>query len=233
VCPGHGAAGRRSSVAWRQSMDDSPRSSTRRRQSDQCHRPGRACPPALRSGFGRSGGTGRRAGLKIRFPSGSVGSIPTFGITRVGRFTSLPQAQDSSGGRAAVTRLLLPAEVPLQATLSVVRPVLQAVAEPFAVADPVCRRLSSARRRRATRRLAADGADPVLLPCLDPHRPLMTAEPARKRLHAPPPPVVHHQHPSSHPGTHPGERRSGQRPSTGLIRFPSRSVGAIPTSGIR
>src|ERR671911_1055654 len=30
----------------------------------------------------RSGGTGRRAGLKIRFPSGSVGSIPTFGIDR-------------------------------------------------------------------------------------------------------------------------------------------------------
>src|SRR5581483_12391304 len=30
-------------------------------------------------GAGRSGGTGRRAGLKIRFPSGSVGSIPTFG----------------------------------------------------------------------------------------------------------------------------------------------------------
>ena len=30
----------------------------------------------------RSGGTGRRAGLKIRFPSGSVGSIPTFGIAR-------------------------------------------------------------------------------------------------------------------------------------------------------
>ena len=29
---------------------------------------------------GRSGGIGRRAGLKIRFPSGSVGSIPTFGI---------------------------------------------------------------------------------------------------------------------------------------------------------
>jgi hypothetical protein len=28
---------------------------------------------------GRSGGTGRRAGLKIRFPLGSVGSIPTFG----------------------------------------------------------------------------------------------------------------------------------------------------------
>ena len=28
---------------------------------------------------GRSGGTGRRAGLKIRFPPGSVGSIPTFG----------------------------------------------------------------------------------------------------------------------------------------------------------
>src|SRR5690242_14554235 len=27
----------------------------------------------------RSGGTGRRAGLKIRWPSGRVGSIPTFG----------------------------------------------------------------------------------------------------------------------------------------------------------
>src|SRR4029079_14316955 len=28
---------------------------------------------------GRSGGIGRRAGLKIRLPSGSVGSSPTFG----------------------------------------------------------------------------------------------------------------------------------------------------------
>jgi branched-chain amino acid transport system substrate-binding protein len=31
---------------------------------------------------GRSGGTGRRTGLKIRRPSGRVGSIPTFGMTR-------------------------------------------------------------------------------------------------------------------------------------------------------
>src|SRR5215218_7618536 len=30
----------------------------------------------------RSGGTGRRAGLKIRWPSGLVGSIPTSGIRR-------------------------------------------------------------------------------------------------------------------------------------------------------
>src|SRR6266511_3696539 len=30
----------------------------------------------------RSGGTGRRAGLKIRWPSGSVGSIPTFGTVQ-------------------------------------------------------------------------------------------------------------------------------------------------------
>ena len=29
----------------------------------------------------RSGGTGRRTGLKIRRPSGRVGSIPTFGIS--------------------------------------------------------------------------------------------------------------------------------------------------------
>ena len=34
---------------------------------------------------GRSGGTGRRAGLKIRFPKGSVGSIPTFGTSLAGR----------------------------------------------------------------------------------------------------------------------------------------------------
>src|SRR5215471_2458968 len=38
---------------------------------------------------GRSGGTGRRAGLKIRWPSGRVGSIPTFG-TRF--FRGLPAA---------------------------------------------------------------------------------------------------------------------------------------------
>ena len=30
----------------------------------------------------RSGGTGRRAGLKIRWPSGRVGSSPTFGMSR-------------------------------------------------------------------------------------------------------------------------------------------------------
>src|SRR6266571_4429027 len=32
----------------------------------------------------RSGGIGRRAGLKIRWPSGRVGSSPTFGITIAG-----------------------------------------------------------------------------------------------------------------------------------------------------
>ena len=36
----------------------------------------------------RSGGTGRRAGLKIRFPSGSVGSIPTFGIDELVRLAA-------------------------------------------------------------------------------------------------------------------------------------------------
>src|SRR6476646_10397151 len=34
------------------------------------------------AGASRSGGTGRRAGLKIRFPPGSVGSIPTFGTSQ-------------------------------------------------------------------------------------------------------------------------------------------------------
>ena len=46
--------------------------------------------------LGRSGETGRRAGLKIPFPSGSVGSIPTSG-------TSL--AQSASFGRQAGTSL--------------------------------------------------------------------------------------------------------------------------------
>src|SRR3954449_3460482 len=40
---------------------------------------GRVSPAPLTMHSGRSGGTGRRAGLKIRFPPGSVGSIPTFG----------------------------------------------------------------------------------------------------------------------------------------------------------
>ncbi len=40
---------------------------------------------------GRSGGTGRRAGLKIRFPPGSVGSIPTFGIKDLCRNVAAPR----------------------------------------------------------------------------------------------------------------------------------------------
>ena len=34
----------------------------------------------VRGDIGRSGGIGRRDGFKIRFPQGSVGSSPTFGI---------------------------------------------------------------------------------------------------------------------------------------------------------
>src|SRR3954466_4849934 len=44
---------------------------------------GSVSPAPLTMQAGRSGGIGRRAGLKIRFPSGSVGSIPTFGIRRL------------------------------------------------------------------------------------------------------------------------------------------------------
>src|SRR3954451_15921650 len=44
---------------------------------------GSPAPLTMRSG--RSGGTGRRAGLKIRFPPGSVGSIPTFGTEELSR----------------------------------------------------------------------------------------------------------------------------------------------------
>ena len=38
------------------------------------------CRDILKPDSGRSGGIGRRAGFKIRFPLGSVGSSPTFGI---------------------------------------------------------------------------------------------------------------------------------------------------------
>jgi hypothetical protein len=72
---------------------------------------------------------------------------------------------------------------PSSATGSVI-PVLLAVAAPLGV-DSVGRRLPS-RRGRAARRLPADGANPVLLAYLNPRRPPMTAEPARKRLHASP-----------------------------------------------
>ena len=40
-------------------------------------------PTAATVAVRRSGGIGRRAGLKIRFPPGSVGSIPTFGMSMV------------------------------------------------------------------------------------------------------------------------------------------------------
>src|SRR4051794_10272242 len=52
---------------------------------------------------GRSGGIGRRAGLKIRFPSGSVGSIPNFGTDQRGRVQleeAVPDARKPRAGRA-------------------------------------------------------------------------------------------------------------------------------------
>ena len=199
-------------------MDDSPPSSTWMRLSDWCQQSGRARAPALRSGFGRSGGTGRRAGLKIRFPPGSVGSIPTFGIGR----PSWSESRPVSPARSSLLALLLPEGSPSTAG-PILPPVLQPVTERIAATGPVCRRLSSVRRGRPARRPAADSAHPVLLPCLDPHRPHMTAEPARKRLHRAPPSVVHRQCPSGHPGTHPGEHRSGRgrvRPSTRRRRSP-------------
>ena len=52
-------------------------------------------PDGLRSPGRRSGGTGRRAGLKIRCPSGRAGSIPAFGT---------PTAASGARGRVAVAR---------------------------------------------------------------------------------------------------------------------------------
>jgi hypothetical protein len=39
----------------------------------------------------RGGGTGRRAGFKIRFLHGSAGSIPALGTTRTKALTTLPR----------------------------------------------------------------------------------------------------------------------------------------------
>src|SRR5918992_3959747 len=51
----------------------------------------------------RSGGTGRRAGLKIRCPSGRVGSIPTFGmLPRTMRIGVLTGGGDCPGLNAVI-----------------------------------------------------------------------------------------------------------------------------------
>jgi hypothetical protein len=58
------------------------------------------CPPVLScrgiSGPCRSGGIGRRAGLKSRFPQGSVGSTPTFG-----KYARTPSDHLHCGSRAS------------------------------------------------------------------------------------------------------------------------------------
>src|SRR4051812_27404925 len=56
------------------------------------------------AGVGRSGGTGRRAGLKIRFPPGSVGSIPTFGICSIRSARGRTCRRDVRGDARASTR---------------------------------------------------------------------------------------------------------------------------------
>src|SRR5207302_2238961 len=61
-------------------------------------------PAAYHDRAGRSGGIGRRAGLKIRFPSGSVGSIPTFGIAPLSRLVAAATEdgeRDDSGDEQA------------------------------------------------------------------------------------------------------------------------------------
>src|SRR5215208_3458542 len=50
--------------------------------------------------LGRSGGTGRRAGLKIRWPRGRAGSIPAFGMQR-----ALPR-RTVTAGRSLASRIL-------------------------------------------------------------------------------------------------------------------------------
>ena len=48
---------------------------------------------------GRSGGIGRRAGLKIRLPSGRVGSIPTFGMEKGWSSPFAPRRHETIGAR--------------------------------------------------------------------------------------------------------------------------------------
>src|SRR4051812_32831410 len=60
---------------------------------------GSGSPAPLTMRWSRSGGTGRRAGLKIRFPSGSVGSIPTFGTLDAGKRRSHGRARQSLHGK--------------------------------------------------------------------------------------------------------------------------------------
>src|SRR3954471_19706434 len=63
----------------------------------------------------RSGGTGRRAGLKIRCPKGRVGSIPTFG-------TRAPARRGSAGaGLNGAVRPVLVCERRARAGLEAVR----------------------------------------------------------------------------------------------------------------
>src|SRR3954471_19032668 len=68
---------------------------------------GSGSPAPLTMQSGRSGGTGRRAGLKIRFPPGSVGSIPTFG-TFVSRTRGVPRLASSQGWGNAEGNATLP-----------------------------------------------------------------------------------------------------------------------------
>jgi hypothetical protein len=64
---------------------------------------------AGRHPLGRSGETGRRAGLKIPFPSGSVGSIPTSGTKNPNKFDdpARPDARAAAGSSPTLTQVSL------------------------------------------------------------------------------------------------------------------------------
>src|SRR3954471_15263646 len=89
---------------------------------------GSESPAPLTMEPSRSGGTGRRAGLKIRFPPGSVGSIPTFGTSR-----------STAGVRSFLLRLVARRVALTLAVIVVLVPVAVAVAlaVPIAVAAGV------------------------------------------------------------------------------------------------
>ena len=69
------------------------------------HRGSGAPAPPAEQGYdpraGRSGGTGRRAGLKIRCPKGRVGSIPTFGTQALMR-PDEPRGRSADSGQTSI-----------------------------------------------------------------------------------------------------------------------------------
>ena len=148
-----------------------------------------------------------------------------FGRYAVRRRVAHTHMRASCTTRPRLLVLLLPPVVPPSAAGSVVLPVLQTVAEPFAVAHPVCRRLPSARRGRVARRLAADGAQHGTPPL---HRPASSTYDGRSGTQASSRLTTSRGAPSA--SHQPPGHTSGQAPIAAAAKYRSRpeEVGHQP-----